>query len=400
MDHLELRQTIESQRDELHVKHIAPRSYALAADDCCPLVGLRRSGKSALLADHVQKLVSAGVSWSQIIYLDFEDVRLAEFGTEDFSDIVDASDKPSDQKTYYFFDEIQHIEGWRRLSRHLAEEGQAVCIACSTATIPMQEMAAQLGGRFAIIKVMPYSFSEYLDVQDIPHTGSAHYATDSLGRIQRAAGTYLHAGGFLETAGLMNSCNRREFIYRRILEHDIILPHQIRKPDLLRSLLKMLAERSSEETSATALTRTMGILSSRKLSPDMAASYLRAAEDAHLIFRMQSYAALSAESTPRWHFGDNGILDLFLYNKDSLLLENAVALALLRRYGKDHIFYFKSSKTGIDIDFYIPEASWAIQACYMLDGSSFERETKSLAELAQDAHLAPERSTIVTLADS
>ena len=36
----------------------------------------------------------------------------------------------------------------------------------------------------------------------------------------------------------------------------------------------------------------------------------------------------------------------------------------------------------------------------MLDGSSFERETKSLAELSQDAHLAPERSTIVTLADS
>ena len=162
----------------------------------------------------------------------------------------------------------------------------------------------------------------------------------------------------------------------------------------------MLAERTSEETCATALTRTMGILSSRKLSPDMAASYLRAAEDAYLVFRLPGYAALSAESTPRWHFGDNGILDLFLYNKDSRLLENAVALALLRRYGKDHIFYFKSSKTGIDIDFYIPEASWAIQVCYMLDGSSFERETKSLAELAQDAHLAPERSTIVTLADS
>lgn len=264
----------------------------------------------------------------------------------------------------------------------------------------MQEMAAQLGGRFASIKVMPYSFSEYPDVQDIPHTGSAHYATDSLGSIQRAAGTHLHAGGFPEIAGLMNSRDRREFIYRRILERDTILPHQIRKPDPLRSLLKMLAERTSGETSATALTRTMGILSSRKLSPDMAASYLRAAEDAHLIFRMQSYAALSAESTPRWYFGDNGILDLFLYNKDSLLLENAVALALLRRYGKDHIFYFKSSKTGIDIDFYIPETSWAIQVCYMLDGSSFERKTKSLAKLAQDAHLAPERSTIVTFADS
>ena len=107
MDRLDLRQIIESQRDELRVEHIAPRSYALAADDCCLLVGLRRSGKSALLADHVKHLVSAGVSWSQ-----------------DFSDIVDASDKPSDQKTYYFFDEIQHIEGWGRFSRHLAEEGQ------------------------------------------------------------------------------------------------------------------------------------------------------------------------------------------------------------------------------------------------------------------------------------
>lgn len=62
MDHLELRQTIESQCDELRVEHIAPRGHALAADDCCLLVGLRRSGISALLADHVQNLVSAGVS--------------------------------------------------------------------------------------------------------------------------------------------------------------------------------------------------------------------------------------------------------------------------------------------------------------------------------------------------
>jgi predicted AAA+ superfamily ATPase len=86
------------------------------------------------------------------------------------------------------------------------------------------------------------------------------------------------------------------------------------------------------------------------------------------------------ESTPRFYFYDNGILSLFLIDKPSALLENAVAVYLKRRYG-DEVYYFKSTQTGVDIDFYLPEERCAIQVAYNLETAE-DREIKSLLSFA------------------
>lgn len=61
------------------------------------------------------------------------------------------------------------------------------------------------------------------------------------------------------------------------------------------------------------------------------------------------------------YFADNGVLSLFLVDNKSLLLENVVALSLRRRYGGE-LFYFKPSKTGIDVDFFLNNAGGAMSA--------------------------------------
>ena len=106
-------------------------------------------------------------------------------------------------------------------------------------------------------------------------------------------------------------------------------------------------------------------------------------ENAYLLFRTRNYVSKFAEkeSVPRFYFYDNGILSLFLVDKPSALLENVVAVNLKRRY-EDGVYYFKSKQTGIDVDFYIPEKSMAIQVAYSL-GDAEERETKSLLLFAQ-----------------
>ena len=110
--------------------------------------------------------------------------------------------------------------------------------------------------------------------------------------------------------------------------------------------------------------------------------YTAYAENAYLIFRNRNYVSKFAEkeSTPRFYFYDNGILSLFLIDKPSALLENAVAVYLRRKYG-DEVYYFKSTKTGIDIDFYIPEEKCAIQVAYSIEEAE-NRETKSLISFA------------------
>lgn len=401
VNHEVLRQAILDQRSRARAACIVPRSPAIGTERSCLFAGIRHAGKSALMAERMQRLVADGISWDQIVCIDFEDVRLSEFQERDFSDIVETAAELSSQKHCYFFDEMQHIEGWGRFACQLASRHESICIACSTKAALKPEASAGLEKLFEIVEVMPFSFAECLDARGIPHTGSALHAADTLGKIQAVARCYLHAGGFPEASRLKPSREQRSRIYQHILESDVALEHQVRKPQALSVLMKKAAESLGSEMSISSL-RNAVCISGQKLTADAAADYLQYAEDAYLLFRTQNYIAYSAEgeSTPRWYFGDDGILDLFLFNKDSLLLENAVALALLRRYGKDHIFYFKSSKTGIDIDFYVPEASWAIQVCHMLDGGSFERETGGLAELAHDAHLASDRSTIVTFADS
>ena len=74
---------------------------------------------------------------------------------------------------------------------------------------------------------------------------------------------------------------------------------------------------------------------------------------------------------------------MILIDKASVLLENAVAVYLKRKCGGE-IYYYKSTQTGIDIDFYLPDEKCAIQVAYSLDTAE-ERETKSLISFAKKA---------------
>jgi len=104
--------------------------------------------------------------------------------------------------------------------------------------------------------------------------------------------------------------------------------------------------------------------------------------NAYLLFPVQNYFTKFAEreGNQKYYFSDNGILNLFLRDGASALLENVVATDLLRKYGE--IFFLKSAKTGIDIDFYVPETKTAIQVASSIKTSAREREISNLKKLA------------------
>lgn len=124
--------------------------------------------------------------------------------------------------------------------------------------------------------------------------------------------------------------------------------------------------------------------------------YIRYAEDAFLLFRLQNYYAnlVEKESYPKFYFSDNGILSLFLDRKESVQLENQVAVALTRAY-PEAVYYLRSAKTGIDIDFYVPSVGLAVQAAYSIAGDAREREIGNLKKLAKNTKEAV-RLLIVT----
>ena len=75
------------------------------------------------------------------------------------------------------------------------------------------------------------------------------------------------------------------------------------------------------------------------------------------------------------------MLNLFLMNAETSLLENMVAVELCRRYGKDNVYYLNAEK---EIDFIVPEEKLAIQASYSIkDQTTREREVPPLVKFAK-----------------
>ena len=396
MHHELLKTVIFDQHEVIRNAEIVPREYRLEPAGNHVLTGLRRAGKSTLLHALARDLVASGVAWERIVFINFEDERLAEFRAEDFNDIVSVQSELSPDRGFYFFDEMQNVHGWEKFARRLADAKERVCITGSNAAMLGREIATTLGGRFFTRVIFPYSFREYLTAHRIDRDARALAATRSNGAIRKALLTYLREGGFPES--LLYQARRAyvESIYQKALLGDVVARYRIRNPQALRLLLKKVAESVRSDISFSrlhALLKAIGL----EISKDMVISYISYAEEAYLIFSIRNHFAKFAdrESAPKYYFTDNGLLNLFLLEKNAALLENLTAIHLYRQYGSE-LSYLKSAKTGLDIDFYLFEEQTAIQVAWSLAGEARQREVAALVKLAA---LLPEtrRFLIVTL---
>lgn len=383
MNHELLKQVIYDQHRVIQNEEIFDREYEFEKNANYVLVGLRRAGKSTILYKIVQELVFQGIEWDQIIYINFEDERLAEFKMEDFNDILLVHHEMTDKKAYYFFDEIQNIDGWEKFARRLADSKEFVYITGSNAKMLSSEIESALGGRYFSKKIYPYNFREYCIASKVEYNQKAILSTETNGKIQKCLGEYFRFGGFPETINFSLKREYVENIYQKILLGDIAKRYDIRNFNALRLLIKKLAESIRTGISYSKLSsilKNIGI----SISKDTVVEYLSYAQDAFLIFSIQNYVGKFAEKeiNPKYYFTDNGLLNLFLFNKDSILLENIVAISLYKKY-KNNLCYLKSSKTGIDVDFYIDERSLAIQVIYELSQESRDREINNLLKLSK-----------------
>ena len=399
MNHEVIKQVIYEQHAIIRSAVINERAYTFEPNANYILTGLRRSGKSTLLFSIVQKLIADGADWNQIVYVNFEDERLVEFELADFSDLVEVSSELSDKTPYFFLDEVQNVDGWERFARRMADAKEHVYITGSNSKMLSSEMEARLGGRYLSKVIMPYNFKEYLTARQIPYNDEALYTSKGIGRLKKASEELMHDGGFPESLDFIDKRVYVENVYQKVLLGDIALRNDIRKVTGLRILMKKIAETICSEISYSKLYRVVNGIGV-KISKDSIISYIEYAKQAYLLFSLENYFAkfTERESTPKYYFEDNGLLNLFLINKDTALLENIVAVAL-KRSCREAFYYLKSEKTSIDIDFYVPEEATAIQVAYsILDTAAYDREVNNLLKLA-DSFPEAKRLCIVTLGE-
>ena len=103
-----------------------------------------------MLYQKMQQMLAEGRGWDGMLYLNFEDDRLAGFTAEDFELILECHAEMYDQRPMLFLDEVQNIDGWEKFARRMADAKYRVWITGSNAKMLSSEIMTTLGGRLPI----------------------------------------------------------------------------------------------------------------------------------------------------------------------------------------------------------------------------------------------------------
>ena len=381
MNHDLLKTVIYDQHEIIKNFQIVEREYEFDINANYVVIGLRRAGKSTLLYKIVQELVKAGTDWNQIIYINFEDERLSEFTLNDFNDILSVQAEMSDKKGWFFLDEIQNIEGWEKFARRMADSKEHTFITGSNAKMLSAEIENRLGGRYLTKYVTPFNFREFLKAKNMDYSDKTILATKDSGKIKREMKTYFYFGGFPENIEYKDKREYVSSIYQKILLGDIAARNGIRNTNGLRLLMKKVAESVKDEVSYSKLHNTLKSIGV-SISKDIVIDYVGYAQQSFLIFAIRNYFSkfVDKETTPKYYFNDNGLLNLFLNKEEPRLLENLAAINLWNKY-KDNVYYLKGQ--NIDADFFVEETGEVILVAYSVSNISSVRETRTLVEAAR-----------------
>jgi predicted AAA+ superfamily ATPase len=321
------------------------------------ITGIRRCGKSTLLLQVLKD------KWDDTLFLNFEDIRLTGFETNDFIRLEKEISKRGAK--FLFFDEIQLIKSWEIFVHQLLNQGYQIFVTGSNASLLSKELGTHLTGRQLSMELFPFSYAEYLLFKEIDSNEENFIG-------------YLNGGGMPEyvknqypqiISNLLND----------ILIRDIAVRYGIREVDTLKKLAVYLITNVGKPVSGNNLAKVFGFKSTTTIIEFF--NYLR---DSYLVeFLPQFHFSLKAQiRNPKKVYtldnGFNNVLSLSNSDDQGRKLENTVYQYLRRN--SNELFYFKEKRECDFLVFENNQLKHIIQVCYQLTDENFEREYDGLIE--------------------
>lgn len=370
----------------------------LHAEQIITIPGVRRSGKSSKMKLVINDLVKAGVSPQNILWMGFDDERLADMSQQDLNEILEAYRElyPTTplSEVYMFFDELQLIEGWELFVMRIHKSYcKHIYISGSNAKMLSQEIATSLRGWALEYRTYPLSFAEYCHFLAIPTERLNEQQTTQL---RLAWDDYNRYGGFPEVVLTPDRLLRDKLLqtyYNAMLFRDLVERHSISSIGVLRYFIKRIMNNVTKPTSINSLyndIRSQGL----KISKDELYKWADYLCESFMFIRIPRYTpSLIAEETglKKYYFIDNGMRQNILLphsQDEGKLLESSVLLHLCRRCGElEKVTYFLKEK---ECDFVLQHEDIVlqlIQVCWQMeDAETRAREIAGLLEARKVTH--------------
>ena len=370
------------------------------------VTGVRRCGKSSLLHLTINRLLASGVDKEQILYIGFDDERLANMDVSDFDEILQAyrlmySDRPL-SSVYMFFDEIQIVKGWELfVLRVYKSYCKNVYVTGSTAQMLSGEMSSALRGWPDEYTEYPLSFKEFIAFKGIK---ANRYTEEGAALMANMFKSYLLTGGFPQ-AVLANVETERvkllQAYFNTMLFRDMIEHYNISaSPSVVRYFLKRVFNNITKPSSVNNIyndLKSQGL----KLSKDSLYQWLDYACNIFLLHKVPKYSKSvikQSTSLSKYYVADFALAKSVLLpqsEEKGKALENAVYMHLARHLNEnEQIYYFNE---GVECDFVIANDEGVkelIQVCWELDEFNTPRECGGLC--AASAATGCKEASIIT----
>ncbi|MEM3785897.1 MAG: ATP-binding protein [Nitrososphaeria archaeon] len=366
------------------------------------IIGPRQAGKTFRMFQLIKELLK-DIPKDNILYVNFEHERLRRLDAnnlEDMMKIFYQTFSPREQTPIYLLlDEIQNVIDWDKWLRRIYDTGKfRIFISGSSSKLSSKEIATALRGRCIDFTVFPFNFREFLKakkvaLEDVTVLGHL----EERGKVLKFAEEFVRFGGYPKVV-LTEDYELKEMIlktyYETIFYKDLVERYRV-DPIVLDTFLRYAVSCFAKQVSVSKIynfLKSLGL----KCGKATLINFLKYAEEVFFLFPFEIYSYSIKKRTQypkKLYVVDNGIARILF--PDSIksigrLMENCVAIELLRRVGKNNISYWKEygKRDEMEVDFVIRDGlvvKELIQVTYAYGKDDIDkREIKALIKASEE----------------
>ncbi|RLF31892.1 MAG: ATPase [Thermoplasmata archaeon] len=350
--------------------------------------GTRRTGKSTIILQFINRLIKKGLASKNTLIVNFEDPRFRSLNLELLNKIYEIylEELLPEENHYVVLDEVHQIKGWEKFARFLKEAKRVnVLITGSSSKLLSEEYSTLLSGRHIDLNVFPLSFKEFLEFKkinlktDLDKIKHRH-------KIKNMLKEYIEYGSFPKVV-LTQEAEKKvilEGYFRDILLKDVQKRFKIKEVEKLETLAKYYLANISTIQPFNKVKKVVN------LSLDSVERFSNYFSIAGIFFFIPKFSYSHKEQVlnPKKVYAiDTGLRNAvsFRFSQDlGRLIENIVLIELKRR--NFEVYYWKSQREK-EVDFVIKkdeQIKQLLQVCvHLSDEKNKKREIQALIECSE-----------------
>lgn len=281
---------MELFRRENYLKKI--RGFYHDVETIKVITGVRRCGKSSLMATIMQELIEQGISEENIIFLDLDSKAYRKIKTDDdLEKLIDSRSITKGTK-YLFVDEIQNVSSFEEIINAYRTTGEySIFVTGSNSYLLSGELVTKLTGRYVEFEMFTLSFEEYLEMKEF-------YGKSVDTNLSVEMNNYLLEGGFPKALQFDDMTDKRTYVQsviNEIFEKDIKKRIKLRNAEVFEKIRDYMINNFGATTSISNISDELkkdGICVKRETLD----RYIKALTDAKILYECKRFDMKSKKS--------------------------------------------------------------------------------------------------------